>query len=72
MKINDTEELSVRLIEGDEETEYLAKQVTQMVTRRVNLNKGRHGGRGGGGGRYHNRKRHASHDTSDTPNKKNK
>lgn len=69
LKLNDTEEATVRLIEGDEETEYLAKQVEQMVSRRGNnFNKGRQGGRG----RFQGRKRSAPNDSNDTPNKRSK
>lgn len=69
LKINDTEEATVRLIEGEEETEYLAKQVQQMISRRGNFNNRRQGGRGN---RFQNRKRPGSQETNDTPNKKNK
>lgn len=69
MKLNDTEEATVRLIEGDEETEYLAKQVEQMVSRRGNnFNKGKQGGRG----RFQGRKRGAPNDNNDRPNKRSK
>ncbi|KAG4070857.1 hypothetical protein HA402_011083 [Bradysia odoriphaga] len=69
LKLNDTDEATVRLIEGDEETEYLAKQVEQMISRRGNnFNKGKQGGRG----RFHNRKRSAQNDSNDTPNKRSK
>lgn len=66
-KIDDTEEATVRLIEGDEETEYLAKQVQQMITRRGNFNNRNRGGRGG---RFQNRKRPGSQETNDAPSKK--
>ncbi|XP_037031404.1 la protein homolog isoform X2 [Bradysia coprophila] len=69
LKLDDTDEATVRLIEGDEETEYLAKQVEQMISRRGNnFNKGKQGGRG----RFHNRKRSAHNDNNDTPNKRSK
>lgn len=70
LKVNDSEEVTVRLIEGDEETEYLAKQVEQMVARRGNANNNR-GGRGGRG-RFQSRKRPAGSQDSDRPNKKSK
>lgn len=69
MKIDDEEEANVRLIEGDEETEYLAKQVQQMMTRRTNFNIRKVGGRGN---RFQNRKRPAPQENNDTPPKKNK
>lgn len=68
LKIDETEEATVRLIEGEEETEYLAKQVQQMITRRGNFNNRIKGGRG----RFQSRKRPSSQETNDTPNKKNK
>lgn len=67
LKINDTEQVVVRLIEGDEEAEYLAKQVEQMIQRRGNNNANK-----GGRGRFQNRKRHAAQDTNDIPSKKSK
>jgi len=65
LKIDD-EEACVRLIEGDEETEYLAKQVQQMITRRGNFNNRNRGGRGN---RFQNRKRPGSQETNDTAKK---
>jgi len=67
LKIDDEEEACVRLIEGEEETEYLAKQVQQMITRRGNFNNRTRGGRGN---RFQNRKRRGSQETNDTPAKK--
>lgn len=68
LKLGD-EEVSVRAIEGDEETEYLAKQVEQMISRRGNnYNKGKQGGRG----RFNSRKRSAPNDRNDSSNKRSK
>lgn len=67
LKIDDNEEASVRLIEGDEETEYLAKQVQQMITRRGNFSSRNRGGRGN---RFQNRKRPGSQETNELPAKK--
>jgi len=64
LKIDD-EEACVRLIEGDEETEYLTKQVEQMLSRRTNFISRNRGGRGN---RYQ-RKRPGSQETNDTPSK---
>ncbi|KAJ6650053.1 La protein like [Pseudolycoriella hygida] len=63
LKISDTEEATVRLVDGEEETEYLAKQVEQLISRRGNTNKG------GRGGRFHSRKRHSNNDSQE-PSKK--
>lgn len=61
----DEAEITVRLVEGDEETEFLKKVIENMKSRRSNTNRGR---RGGGGGRnFNNRKRRSSFGESDGP-----
>lgn len=61
----DEAEITVRLVEGDEETEFLKKVIENMKSRRSNSNRGR---RGGGGGRhFNNRKRRSSFGESDGP-----
>lgn len=63
-KVDETE-ITVRLVEGDEETEFLKKVIENMKSRRSNTNRGR---RGGGGGRhFNNRKRRSSFGESDGP-----
>lgn len=64
----DEAEITVRLVEGDEETEFLKKVIENMKSRRSNTNRGR---RGGGGGRhFNNRKRRSSFGESGPPGKK--
>lgn len=64
----DEAEITVRLVEGDEETEFLKKVIENMKSRRSNTNRGR---RGGGGGRhFNNRKRRSSFGESGPPAKK--
>lgn len=63
----DEAEITVRLVEGDEETEFLKKVIENMKSRRSNTNRGR---RGGGGGRhFNNRKRRSSFGESGPPTK---
>lgn len=60
-----------RVLEGDEETEFLAKVVENMKTRRNQSNNRFKGGRGGGGNKFgNNRKRRGDRDANDEPKPK--
>lgn len=65
IKIND-EELTAKVLEGDEEKEFLENVIKSMAQKRQHSNRGR---RGGGGRHQQNRKRKGDDDNDGPPAK---